>query len=155
MLRRKAGDAGSHWALPVLACISWVGVLVGMLLLARSRDHLSSLSVLLGLGALVAGLLVAGTRNGLSVSAAFIVSVLAAALLGPASAAVAAVVSELAATARLKTRARMVLLVNLPASVLPAATAGLLISAAVAHPTDDAGFYLAVGLAASVDFALS
>jgi putative nucleotidyltransferase with HDIG domain len=99
--------------------------------------------------------MVAGGRGGLSVSAAFIVSVLAAAFLGPASAIAAAVVSELSASLRLRTSPRDVLLINLPASVVPAVAAALVIRSLTPTPDDSVGFYLTVALAAFVDLPLS
>ena len=70
--------------------------------------------MILGVAAVGAGAMVAGARDGLSVSAAFIVNVLAAAFLGARSAMATAVISELTAAIRLHTRPRAVILVNLP-----------------------------------------
>src|SRR2546430_10115292 len=64
------------------------------------HDRLTNLSAVLAIAAFAAGIMVAGTRGAPSVSASFIVCVLAAAFLGPASAAAAAILSELAAAAR-------------------------------------------------------
>ena len=69
--------------------------------------------------------MVAGARDGLSISASFIVYVLAGVFLGARSAMAAAVLSELTAALRLQTRWRAVVLNNLPASVIPAAAAAL------------------------------
>jgi putative nucleotidyltransferase with HDIG domain len=118
-------------------------------------DRVNSLSVILGIAAVAAGILVAGERGGLSVSASFIVVVLAAAFLGPASAAAAAVISELTAAARMRTPARTVALNNLPANVIPAIFAGLLIRGLTSYPTDTPKFYLVVALAGLADFVLS
>ena len=68
----------------------------------------------------VAGITVARDPEDNSITGSFIVSVLAAAFLGPASAAATIVIAELTATARLRTRWRSVVLNNLPAAVLAA-----------------------------------
>lgn len=126
---------------------------VGVAALAQS-DRVDARSIVLGLAAVVAGWLVAGERDGLSVSASFVVFVLAGAFLGPRSAIVAAVISELTASARLHTRARVIVLGNLPSSVIPAAVAALLLSA-LAGDGHRAVFYAAVGAAAFLAIALS
>jgi len=156
MLRRRAGDwvarsRGSLAAGLLLAILAGFAIAI----LDGPSDRVDSLSVILAIAAVAAGLLVAGERGGLSVSASFIVVVLAAAFLGPASAAAAAVVSELSAAARMRTPARPVLFINLPANVIPAVFAGLLIRGLVSHPTDTPGFYVAVALAGFADFVLS
>ncbi|MGP0053763.1 MAG: hypothetical protein ACLPZR_33675, partial [Solirubrobacteraceae bacterium] len=56
-------------------------------------DRVNGLSVIFGIAAVAAGILVVGESGGLSVSASFIVFVLAAAFLGPTSAAAAAVIA--------------------------------------------------------------
>ncbi|HEY2771815.1 MAG TPA: hypothetical protein VGI87_14665, partial [Solirubrobacteraceae bacterium] len=113
------------------------------------------MDVVLALSAIVAGLMVAGARDAPSVSASFIVYVLAAAFLGPASAAVVAVLSEFAASARLRTSARSIFLINLPASVVPAMAVALLMKATYPHPTDTVGFYLVLIGGAFGAYALS
>ena len=142
---------------PVAGCLIWAVLFIcAMVLSLHSRaDPINSLSLVLGIGAVASGLLVAGVPNGLSVSASFIVLSMAAALLGPLSAAGAAILSELFAALRLKTKPRLVVLINLPASVIPALLAGLLIRGLVARPANSVGFYLAVGSAACIVFALS
>ena len=83
------------------------------------RHSQARLTVILGVAAVVAGVMVAGARDGLSVSAAFIVYVLAGVFLGARSAMAAAVVSELTAAIRLQTRPRAVVLTNLPGARCP------------------------------------
>jgi putative nucleotidyltransferase with HDIG domain len=114
-----------------------------MIWLSRA-DTVSSLSVIFGIAAVIAGLMVTGERDGLSISGSFIVLVLAAAFLGPASAAAAAVLAELTASARLRTRWRATVLNNLPAAVLAAVAAAVVIRAISAHPADTPTFYVAV-----------
>jgi putative nucleotidyltransferase with HDIG domain len=130
-------------------------VVLAIVIAEGHSDHVNSLSVILGIAAVAAGITVAGERGGVGISASFIVILLAAAFLGPASAAAAAVVSELSAAARMRTAARSVLFINLPANVVPAILAALIIRGLVAHPTDSAEFYLAVALAGLADFGLS
>jgi putative nucleotidyltransferase with HDIG domain len=67
-------------------------------------DHVGALTPVLGVSALIAGLTVARAHGQASVSASFIVALLAAAFLGPASACAAVAVSEFAAASRLRTR---------------------------------------------------
>ena len=54
--------------------------------------------------------MVAGIRDGLSISASFIMFTLAAVFLGPRSAAAVALISEITAAVRLQTRLRSVVL---------------------------------------------
>jgi putative nucleotidyltransferase with HDIG domain len=151
------GDLGSSrlksvvW--PAISLLLLAGLAVGAI--DAPHDHATSLDVVLALSALIAGLMVAGARDAPSVSASFIVFVLAAAFLGPASAAVAAILSELAASARLRTSARSIFLINLPASVVPAVAVALLMKATYPHPTDTAGFYLVLAAGAFGAYALS
>jgi putative nucleotidyltransferase with HDIG domain len=132
-----------------VACVVWAGLVV------LRWDRTSALTWILAIAAVVAGLLVAGERDKVSVSAGFIVIVLAASFLGPASAAAAAVLVEVAAACRLRTRLRSIVLINLPATMLPAAAAGLLMYALAPTPGDRVGFYLAVGLAGAVEYSSS
>jgi putative nucleotidyltransferase with HDIG domain len=104
------------------------------------RDHLTGLSIVLAVGAVAAGLGVAHVRYPLGVSASFLVYILAGAFLGPASAFVAAVISEAAATRVIKTR-RQAFLFNLLAAGFAALLAGTLIRD-LAPRVHSAGFYL-------------
>ncbi len=123
--------------------------------IAASPDHVTDLSLILGAAAVVAGLMVAGSPDGLSVSASFLVYTLAAAFLGPRSAVAAACISELTAAIRMQTRPRAVFLINLPASVLPAIVAALAIEAISNGPSNSFSFYLAVGAAALLAITVS
>jgi putative nucleotidyltransferase with HDIG domain len=126
------------------------------IVIAESRpDRSGSLSVILGCAALAAGVLVAGERGGLGISASFIVTMLAAAFLGPASAAATAIISELSATAMLRTRWQLVVFNNLPAAVLPAVVAAEIVRGLSTRPADTASFYIAVGLAGAASVLLS
>src|SRR5262249_50703140 len=89
----------------VVACLGAGALLaaVAAVVLWAPADKVSGLTVILGVAALIAGAMVAGARDGLSVSASFLVCVLAAAFLGARSAMAAAVLSELTAALRLRT----------------------------------------------------
>jgi len=147
MLRPRAERSGvlvqRRELLAVLITLACFATAAAMIWLSPP-DTVSSLSVILGIAAVIAGLLVAGERDGLSISASFIVLVLAAAFLGPASAAAAAVLAELTASIRLRTRWRATLLNNLPAAILSAVTAAVVIRSISSQPADTVRFYVAV-----------
>src|SRR2546421_3170968 len=129
-----------------------IGVTVGSVVaaaIAAPADHVDGLTVILGITAVAAGALVAGTPDGASVSASFLVYVLAGVFLGPRSAAACAVISEVVAAGRLRTRVRSVALVNLPANVVPAVISATIFRAIVSGPSHSTRFYIAVTLAAA------
>ena len=110
------------------------------------KDHLTGLSIVLAVAAVAAGLGVTQVGQRLSVSASFVVLMLAAAFLGPASAFIAAAMSEVVATARMATR-KQAFLFNLVAAGFSALLAGTLIRL-IAPPEHSVGFYLVLaGLA--------
>jgi putative nucleotidyltransferase with HDIG domain len=102
----SVGDDGARRMVPRRAA---VGIAVGLLLclavagLQTDADKLSALAPVLMISALIAGLTVARAHGGASISASFIVALLAAAFLGPAPAALCAATSELAAAWKLRT----------------------------------------------------
>jgi putative nucleotidyltransferase with HDIG domain len=120
----------------LVGCVVWAAAVA-------PHDHLNGLSIVLAVAAIVTGLGVARVRQRVQVSASFLVIMLAAAFLGPASAFVAAVVSEVAATRVLPTR-RHAFLNNLVAAGVPALLAGTLIRE-FAPAGHTAGFYLLLG----------
>jgi putative nucleotidyltransferase with HDIG domain len=122
---------------------------------ASSPDRVYGLSVILGFASVAAGLLVVGEVGGMGVSAAFIVAVVAAAFLGPASAAIAAVIAELTATARMRTPWRVVVYTNLPPAVMSAVAPAVIIRSLAGKPVDNASFYLAVAVAGLASLVLS
>ncbi|MDQ6842682.1 MAG: HD domain-containing protein [Actinomycetota bacterium] len=130
-------------------------VVGGIGLAFANLDRVNSLSAVLGVAAIVAGWMAVGPRGGPTVSAAFIVGLLAAAFLGPLSAAVTAILSELGAAARRRTPVRSVVLINLPASVVPEVAGALFIRLLQPHPSDTAIFYLVIALAGVTVFVLS
>jgi putative nucleotidyltransferase with HDIG domain len=153
MFRAGAEDRRSALLAASLTLALIGGCVVGIL--ASSGDTVSALSIILGIAAVGAGVLVVGEHGGMQVSASFIVLVLAAAFLGPASAAAAALIFELTATLVKRTAWRTVVLNNLASGLVPAVVAALIIRALVGGPSDTAGFYVAVALAGIVAMVLS
>ena len=147
---RRFTELTAYW----LVGVTLIGT-VGVAAAVGGGDRVTNLSIVLGVAAVAAGVMVAGARDGLSVSASFLVYVLAGAFLGPRSAAVAAILSELVASARLHTRVRAVVLNNLPANVVPAVAAAFICRAIAARPANAATFYVAVGVAGVVAITLS
>lgn len=136
----------------VVACGALVGCAVWAVIVAP-HDHLTGLSFVLAVAAVAAGLGVAHVRQRVDVSASFLVFILAGAFLGPASAFVAAAVSEIVATVVRRTRPQAFLF-NLVAAGAAALLAGTLIRELAPHD-HRTGFYLVLaGLALGV-FALT
>jgi putative nucleotidyltransferase with HDIG domain len=117
--------------------------------LVAPDDRLTGLSVVLAAAAVAAGLGVAQVRQTVAVSASFLVYMLAGAFLGPASAFVAAVVSEVAATRVIRTRGPAFVF-NIVAAGVAALLSGTLMRE-LAPPDHNVGFYLVfAGLALAV-----
>jgi putative nucleotidyltransferase with HDIG domain len=129
-------------------------VVVGTAIFAPP-DRVNGLSVILGVAAVIAGLMVVGSRDEESLSGSFIVFVLAGVFLGARSAIVAAVLAEVISATLLRTRRRAVLLNNLPAGVIPAVVAALVSYAIVRSPAHTFTFYLAVAVASVLAIVLS
>jgi putative nucleotidyltransferase with HDIG domain len=128
-----------------VACAALVGCTAWAAIVAP-RDNFAGLSVVLAIAAVLAGLGVVEVRQGINVSGSFLVYILAGAFLGPTSAFVAAVVSEVAATRVSRTR-REIFLFNLVGAGFTALLAGTLVRE-LAPPDHRAGFYLVLaGLA--------
>ena len=121
-----------------------------------SDDHVSTLSIVLGIAAVISGLIVGdGTGGAPMVSSSFIVFSLAATFLGPVSGGLAAIITELCSTIRQRTKLRTTLLINLPACVVPAVVEGRVIRQLFDSPTNTAGFYIAVTLATIIGYGIS
>src|SRR5579875_863630 len=154
LIRRRGGD-GARGGVGTIGIVA-AAVAVALVMILARGDRVGGASIVLAIAAILAGGLVAGERDGLSVSGAFIVYVLAGAFLGPRSAISAAVISELAASARMRTRPRATLLCNLPATILPAIASALVVSAlAGTGGHHHALFFLAVGCGAVLAMTLS
>jgi len=117
------------------------------------RDRFGALSGVLAAAALTAGFTFtrSGTRH---ISASFVVVVLAAGFLGPASAFAAAILAELAIVSRVPTPSRIVLM-NLVGAGAPALAGGFFIRALAWPPSNSARFYLVVAGAGAVILALN
>src|SRR5947209_8339461 len=138
---RQRLDPLARHAGSVLIMGAVAGAVVAVVV-AAPPDRLSSLTVILGVAAVIAGLMVAGAKDGLSVSAGFIVVALAAVFLGARSAVAAGVLIEATSALQLRTRLRPVFQINLPAAVLPA-IAGALVSRAISDtPSNVPTFYV-------------
>ena len=151
-LRRNGrwSDATASAVVAALTACCVVAVIV-----TAPADRVNALTIILGIAAVAAGLLVAGETDGLSVSASFLVYVLAGAFLGVRSAATVAVVSELVASLRLHTRVRATVLNNLPANVVPAVVAALICRGIAPAPASTPSFYVSVAVAAVAAITLS
>jgi putative nucleotidyltransferase with HDIG domain len=130
--------------------VLWVGLfgctVLALLQLGIDDAGWNALSVVLAFAAVSAGLFAVQLRDGtVDVSASFIVSLLAAAFLGPASACVAVAIAEVVATRRgVKTR-RFAFASNLLAGLLYALASANLIHLLAPHgPSKALGFYLVV-----------
>jgi len=157
MFRPVAGDAvwpGWRDVVAPLAAVLSFGV-CALAIALSAPDRVNALSIILGVGAVGAGILVAGESGRLAISAAFTVYVLAAALLGPVSAIAAAVIAEVAATAVMRTRWRAFVYANVPSAIVPALVAALIVRSLTTKPADDVSFYLAVALAGAVALVLN
>jgi putative nucleotidyltransferase with HDIG domain len=150
---RRRAPALRRQAALCLVILALVAAVVAVIV-AAPADRVSSLSVILGVAAVIAGLMVAGAKDGLSVSAGFIVVALASVFLGARSAVCVAVLTELTAAAMLRTRARLIVL-NLPAAVVPAITAALVARAIAGAPANSFIFYVAVAVAAFLEISLN
>ena len=145
MLRRSASGRGAPEYVAITAGVLIICVCAAAAILGPS-DRVGSLSIILGLAAAVAGLLYEGESGSLTISASFIVWFLAAALLGPLSALAAAAIVELCAALRLRTPVRDVVVINLPACLVPAVVEALVIHALAWPPRDAVLFYVVAGL---------
>jgi putative nucleotidyltransferase with HDIG domain len=118
------------------------------------RADANALIIVLAIAAVVAGIAVVPTRGRASVSASFLVILLAAAFLGPASACACAVISELASAWRLQ-NPRYAIASNLFGSMAPALVAANLIRWLEPAGHGTAGFYLVVAAAGAVYLVLN
>lgn len=138
MVSRSVGGAAPYVGVLALLLVSGIALVLGHL------DRVNALTPILAAAAIVAGAMTSGRHGRVSVSSAFIVWLLAASFLGPLSAGLAAVLSELAAAAFHRTAVRSVVLVNLPAGVGPAVAGAFIIRLLAARPSDTAIFYLVI-----------
>jgi putative nucleotidyltransferase with HDIG domain len=154
MLRRR-GEVSrfGRFTGPLLGAL--IVVLSAIAAVTFGYDRVGTLSTVLGIAAVLAGLASVGESGGANVSASFIVIALAAAFLGPVSAGIVAIIAELLAAARIRTAPRVVVMLNLPACVVPAVGEGLLIHALAWPPSDRPMFFVAVAAAALLGYLAS
>ena len=147
MARPASGDwIWRRVATPVLVCGLIACVLTGSLQADPNPGASAALGVVLAVAAAVAGGMAVDLGERVGISSTFIVVLLAAAFLGPAFAALAAVIAEGAASVRIKTRP-YAFAYNLLAAMLPALAAANVVRALVSgRPHASFTFYLVVGL---------
>jgi putative nucleotidyltransferase with HDIG domain len=107
-------------------------------------DHVGALTIVLAVAAVGSGITVAHARGEASISAGFIVVIVAATFLGVASACAACGLHELAAAWRRKT-APLIAMTNLVCGWVSTIVAGNLIRALVPHDPNSPWFYVVVG----------
>jgi len=118
-------------------------------------DRVGALSAVIVIAAAMSGLLYDADPVGVDVSAAFLVTALAAAFLGPISAGVVAAVGELCLAAKQRSRPGLVVAVNLPACVVPGVLEGVLVHVIAWPPSNTPLFYGAVAIAGAAGFVAS
>lgn len=162
MARSAANEHGQHELVRRLATALLAAGLPACVAVAAwqaGSDHAgtNALSLVLAVAAVAAGAMVVSLRGGLvAVSASFLVVLLAATFLGPASACATAVIAEVAATCRSRITRRYVFASNLFAAMLPALAAGNLVRLLAPHgATDTFRFYLVVTAAGVLDLVLN
>jgi putative nucleotidyltransferase with HDIG domain len=128
-------------AVGLVACIA-----VAILQAHADGARLDGLTIALAIGAVAAGLTIVPAYGRASISASFLVILLAAALLGPTSACACGLISELGASFRAKTT-RFAVAFNLLGTMAPALIAANVIRALVTRPTTSATFFLVVAFA--------
>jgi hypothetical protein len=141
--RLRLRAAGTIIGIGLAACL-------GVAVAQAQFDRLTALTPVLGVAAIVAGMSVARVGGRASISASFIVVLLAAAFLGPATACVVGAISEATAARRLRT-APFAVSFNLLGVLVPALVAANMIRAIGLGRSDSASFYLVV-LGAAVTY---
>jgi putative nucleotidyltransferase with HDIG domain len=124
--------------LGLVACI-----VVAVVQAQKDRARVDGLTLALAAGAIAAGLTVVPAYGRASISGSFLVVLLAAALLGPTSACVCGLITELGASARAKTN-RFAVAFNTLGAMGPILIAANLIRAFYATPAEHATFFLVV-----------
>jgi putative nucleotidyltransferase with HDIG domain len=153
MSRRRGADRDA--LVPAIMPLFGVAAVGGCLFLGtlvRGGNRVDSLTaIILAAGALSA-LLHESDGKQIELSGSVVIMALAAALLGPVFAGVAAAIMELCVSIRYRESVRGMLAVNLPACVLPAVGEGALIHAISWPPSNVPVFYVAVAVAGLAGF---
>jgi putative nucleotidyltransferase with HDIG domain len=157
MANSTVANSGGHefsrgWATALLIVGLPACVLAAALQVGSDRAADNSLSGVLLLAAAIAGALVVPLSGRAEITASYLVVMLAAAFLGPASACGVAIVAELAAALRGRTTRRYALASNLLAMMLPALVVGGLFRAVVPRGGDNSIAFYAEFVAGGVLF---
>jgi putative nucleotidyltransferase with HDIG domain len=149
--RRNLGGHPATWILVVGLAVC------GALAVGQARiDHAghSSLSVVLAIAAIASGLTVVPTLGRASISAGFVVTLLAVAFLGPSSACACVALSEPMSAWKLRT-APYAVAFNLLGAMAPALVAGNLVRAVAPTVSSSLRFYLVITIAGVVILTLN
>jgi putative nucleotidyltransferase with HDIG domain len=149
--RRTLERHPATWIL-VVGLLACVGIAAAQARIDHASDN--SLGVVLAIAAVVSGITVVPMLGRASISAAFVVLLLAVAFLGPSSACVCAALSELTAARKLKTPLYAVAF-NLLGGLAPALVAGNLVRLLAPHAADTFRFYVVITAAGGLILALN
>ncbi|HTU31771.1 MAG TPA: HD domain-containing phosphohydrolase [Solirubrobacteraceae bacterium] len=120
-----------------------------------SRDRTGALTPIILLASVLGGLFYDGDAVVTEIVPSVVMIAIAAALLGPLTAGVAAILTELCVAIRFRTALTIELAVNLPACVAPAVTEGIFIHSFAWPPASSAWFYTAVAISGAIGYVLS
>jgi putative nucleotidyltransferase with HDIG domain len=148
--KAAAGATARRIVALLLACLFGCAVVVAA---TAHADRIGALTAVLVVAAVAAGFTASRSGNR-GISASFVVTVLAAALLGPASAVLTAVIAELVIVARSRIPPRIVLM-NLVGAAAPVLVGAFVIRALSWPPSNSVQYYLAVAAGAVVILALN
>src|SRR5436305_1809728 len=137
------GNLSRHHATWILVLGLAACVAVAILQVPIDHAGANSLTAVLAVSAVIAGLAVVPTVGRASISPSFVVILLAIAFLGPSSACGCAALSELTASRRLRTPAYATAF-NLFGSLAPTLVAANLARAISHHASDSPRYYLAI-----------
>ncbi len=154
MLGRRGKSGG-----PIRTIMAIVGVvIIGGSLTAGGliyTDRTDALTPILIVASVLGGLLYEGDDTGMEVVPSVVVIALAAALVGPVTAGVVAIVTEVCVAIRFRTALTIELAVNLPACVVPAVVEGILVHATAWPPESVPRFYVVVAIVGGIGYLLS
>jgi putative nucleotidyltransferase with HDIG domain len=154
MLGRRGDGGGLNRTIVAIAgTVIVCGCLAGAAL--AYKDRTGALTPIILVASVLGGLLYEGDASVMEVVPSVVVIALAAALLGPVSAGLAAILTELCVAIRFRTALTLELAVNLPACVVPAVAEGILVHAFAWPPQNVAWFYVVVAIAGAVGYLLS
>jgi putative nucleotidyltransferase with HDIG domain len=118
-------------------------------------DRTNALTPIILVASVLGGMLYEGDETVMEVVPSVIVIALAAALLGPVSAGIAAILTEVCVAVRFRTALTIELAVNLPACVVPAVVEGILVHATAWPPSSEPRFYIVVAIVGAIGYLLS